>query len=76
MPLSIHFRCGEGSLGLFINDVLSFLCSVEVFSLRDGWEPEGCAKDMGKGKRGYRGTDVKDCWPGWAQMELHPLSVY
>lgn len=36
VPLWIHFRCGESSLGPFINDVFSFLCSIEDLSLRGG----------------------------------------
>ena len=57
----IHFRCEWGSPGLFINDVLYFLCTVEDTSLRGDCEPEGCAKDVGKGKGGHRGIDVVGC---------------
>lgn len=45
--LWIHFRCGEASLGSS-----SIMCSISLCgrgqgsSLRGGWEPEECVKDL------------------------------
>lgn len=61
----------RGKPWLFINDVLSFLCTVNS-SLRGDWEPEGCAKDMGEEVGGHTGIEVEGCPPGWALVDLHP----